>query len=104
MDMASMMGGMGDGGGGMPGGMDLASMMGGMGGGAGGGMPGGMDFVSFCTPCKDEADNRQSKMMEQMGGAGGMPDFGGDDDDEGDDADVEGEAAADKGKGKAEVS
>jgi hypothetical protein len=45
-------------------------------------------------------------MMEQMGGAGGMPDFGADDDgsDDGEEADVEGEAPADKGKGKAEVS
>jgi len=46
-------------------------------------------------------------MMEQMGGAGGMPDFGADDDGEDDGEDVEeaeGEATADKGKGKAEVS
>lgn len=44
--------------------------------------------------------------MEQMGGAGGMPDFGGDDDgdDEGEDAEEGEEAGADKGKGKAEVS
>jgi hypothetical protein len=48
-------------------------------------------------------------MMEQMGGAGGMPDFGGDDDgsdgeDAEDEAEAGGEAVADKGKGKAEVS
>jgi hypothetical protein len=45
-------------------------------------------------------------MMEQMGGAGGMPDFGADDDgSDGEDAEdeAEGEVAADKGKGKAEV-
>ena len=45
-------------------------------------------------------------MMEQMGGAGGMPDFGGDDDgSDGEDAEDEAEGeVADKGKGKAEVS
>ena len=44
--------------------------------------------------------------MEQMGGAGGMPDFGGDDDgSDGEDAEDEAEGeVADKGKGKAEVS
>jgi hypothetical protein len=48
-------------------------------------------------------------MMEQMGGAGGMPDFGAEDgSDDGEDAEAdaaaEGEPVADKGKGKAEVS